>query len=294
MESIKFNDDLIEKIGAITNNYKIYNGKFLICEIDVDNNFDLPARIEFGIIICTRGSAELLINFKPIAINNQNTIFNLLPNIIQMKNMSDDFKVKVIFFEEEFAKKIILNLGNPSVERIESNSPHCIYIPRKNHIIFDKYFDLINALMDTEDNKVKSDSFALLFASLGNYVRSILSNQSCTNNENTNRNDLIFQEFISIASISYKKERTVNFYASHFSLTPKYFSQIIKQVSGKSASEWIDELTLFESQSLLCHSALSVQEIAYKLNFESASLYGRYFKSHMGVSPGMYRKMHKK
>ena len=34
---------------------------------------------------------------------------------------------------------------------------------------------------------------------------------------------------------------------------------------------------------------MTIQEIAYSLNFPSASFFGKYFKRHMGMSPLEYR-----
>lgn len=294
MESIKFHNDWIEKIGAVVENYKIYEDKFLLSEVNASNNFDLPARIEFGIIICTGGSAELSINFRPVVIKDRGIVINMLPNIIQVKSMSTDFKVKIILLEAEFAKTIIFDLSNMTQEMLNLHRMPYLELPHVDYAIFNKYYELMCLLIDSKDDESKSDSLTSLFSSLGYYMRRTLNNQDYHRDETGLRNEIIFQEFIVLASSSFTEEKAVNFYASHFSLTPKYFSQIIKQVSGKSASEWIDEFVLLESQSLLRHSSLSIQEIAYKLNFESASLYGRYFKSHMGVSPGLYRKVYQK
>ncbi|MDR1054388.1 MAG: hypothetical protein LBL90_00815 [Prevotellaceae bacterium] len=58
---------------------------------------------------------------------------------------------------------------------------------------------------------------------------------------------------------------------------PKYLSLIVKEVSGKSASEGIDEYVIMEAKKLIRHSEISIQELAYNLNFPSPSFFQKIF-----------------
>lgn len=98
-----------------------------------------------------------------------------------------------------------------------------------------------------------------------------------------------FCRFMQVLSQSYKAERRVEFYASKLCITPKYLSALIKEVSGKRPSEWIEELVMLEAKSLLRYSKITIQEIAYQLNFPNSSFFGKYFKRYTGLSPKNYR-----
>ena len=73
-------------------------------------------------------------------------------------------------------------------------------------------------------------------------------------------------------------------------LTPKYLSSAVKEVSGKTAARWIDEAVIPEAKTLLKYSGMSIQEIAYHLNFSTQSFFGKYFKLHTGTSPSRYKR----
>ena len=60
-------------------------------------------------------------------------------------------------------------------------------------------------------------------------------------------------------------------------------------LSGKTAARWIDESVILEAKALLKYSGMSIQEIAYHLNFSTQSFFGKYFKSHTGMTPSAYR-----
>ncbi len=81
----------------------------------------------------------------------------------------------------------------------------------------------------------------------------------------------------------------MGFYARELCITPKYLTTLIRRVSGKSVSEWIDIYVVLEAKALLRFSNRSVQEVAYALNFPNQSFFGSYFKRITGMSPSEFR-----
>ena len=90
---------------------------------------------------------------------------------------------------------------------------------------------------------------------------------------------------------SYRKERNVNYYTKKQHISPRYFSSIIKEKSGSSASYWIVQMVITEAKQLLESSNLSIKEVAAQLNFPTQSFFGKYFKQYVGMSPKEYRKL---
>ena len=103
------------------------------------------------------------------------------------------------------------------------------------------------------------------------------------------RREEFFERFMELLTQYHKQERSMGFYAERLHITPKYLSSVIKEVSGKSAAEWIDQYVILEAKALLRYSGLSIQEIAYELNFSTQSFFGKYFKHHTGISPSAYK-----
>ena len=102
----------------------------------------------------------------------------------------------------------------------------------------------------------------------------------------------IEREMENLSGKVYQKEILrgyTSFYASLLHITPKYLTTIIKQVSGRSAAEWIDECVILEAKNLLKYSSMSIQQIAYYLNFPNQSFFGTYFKRRTGMSPTEYK-----
>ena len=87
-----------------------------------------------------------------------------------------------------------------------------------------------------------------------------------------------------------KKSESVSYYADKMFLTAKHLSTVVKEISGKTAGEWIDSLVVLEAKALLKSSEMSIQEIADELHFANQSFFGKYFKHHTGMSPKEYRR----
>ncbi|WP_368125576.1 helix-turn-helix domain-containing protein, partial [Bacteroides stercoris] len=104
------------------------------------------------------------------------------------------------------------------------------------------------------------------------------------------RKEDLFERFIRYVYEFYKEERSVSFYADKMFLTPKHLSTVVKEVSGKTAGDWIDSLVILEAKAMLKSSEQSIQEIADELHFANQSFFGKYFKHHTGFSPKEYRK----
>uniref|UniRef100_UPI0021B13DBB helix-turn-helix domain-containing protein n=1 Tax=Klebsiella pneumoniae TaxID=573 RepID=UPI0021B13DBB len=78
----------------------------------------------------------------------------------------------------------------------------------------------------------------------------------------TDKGGHILSQFKTLLSSHFIQEREVSFYAGKMHLTPKYFSYLIKQASGKTAGEWISEMLLLESKVRLQDKSHSIAQIA--------------------------------
>lgn len=85
-------------------------------------------------------------------------------------------------------------------------------------------------------------------------------------------------------------QREVQWYARELGITPKYLSEICKERSGKSASEWIADVTVAELKHYLRNTTMPIHEIAKVMEFPNASFFCQYTKKHTGLTPNHFRK----
>jgi AraC family transcriptional regulator, transcriptional activator of pobA len=109
-------------------------------------------------------------------------------------------------------------------------------------------------------------------------------------NEKAQPSKILVDRFKVILSEEFKRQRSVSFYAEKLNITPKYFSSVIKEQTGKTAGEWIDEMVTLEAKVLLQNKALTIAQVADQLNFNDPSTFGKFFKTNANLSPLDYRK----
>ncbi|WP_366185892.1 helix-turn-helix domain-containing protein [Flavobacterium ovatum] len=95
--------------------------------------------------------------------------------------------------------------------------------------------------------------------------------------------------FLSILNLNFKKERTVQFYADELAVTTGHLSKVLKDVSGKTASQLIEDSVIMEARLLLKNSSLTIAQVADELKFSDQSFFGKYFKKQTGFSPSKYK-----
>lgn len=107
------------------------------------------------------------------------------------------------------------------------------------------------------------------------------------------RKEEIMAKFILMVSESFRTSRQVSYYAEQLCVSSKHLSAVVKEISGRTAGEWIENFVTVEAKVLLRSTDLTIQEIAARLHFSNQSFFGKYFKHQTGLSPSEYRKREK-
>ncbi|MFP3596789.1 helix-turn-helix domain-containing protein [Chryseobacterium sp. SIMBA_029] len=103
-------------------------------------------------------------------------------------------------------------------------------------------------------------------------------------------NEALVFRFRKLITNQIQNLHSVKEYADLLSVSPNHLNKSIKNATGKTASEIINEALLMEAKALLSLPHLSVSEIAFTLGVDDVSYFSRFFKKHSGMSPSDYRK----
>lgn len=166
----------------------------------------------------------------------------------------------------------------------------CVYITPEEQQAFKDYHSFLWSRVKLKDNPFRKEITQGLLVSLFYEIYHIYQGHTTQERIPKTRKEDLFERFLRYISESYKENRSVSYYADKMFLTAKHLSTVVKDVSGKTAGEWIDSLVILEAKALLKSSELSVQEIADELHFANQSFFGKYFKHHTGMSPKEYRR----
>jgi AraC-like DNA-binding protein len=100
----------------------------------------------------------------------------------------------------------------------------------------------------------------------------------------------IVRQFKYLIDENYVNTTQVGRYADMLYVTPGHLNDLIKNVTGKTAKQIIDERRIMEAKRLLFWGEHSVKEIAARLNFEDDAYFNRFFKKHTGNTPALFQR----
>lgn len=83
---------------------------------------------------------------------------------------------------------------------------------------------------------------------------------------------------------------TVAYFADQCCYSPKYFGELVKTETGRTAKDFINDRLLRAAMQLLSDDTLSIAQVSHQLGFEYPQHFVRFFKSKTGKTPSEYRK----
>lgn len=93
----------------------------------------------------------------------------------------------------------------------------------------------------------------------------------------------------SLIEDNFLTHKPVSFYADALDITPKHLNNLCRQYLKTTVADMQNARLLLESKRLLFFSSLSVKEIGYKLGFDDASYFVRFFKRLTNTTPMQFR-----
>jgi araC-type DNA-binding domain-containing proteins len=255
--------------------------------------FRFPCRIDAFIIgVGTEGETSVSFNLHEFRLKKDSMFIFTPKNILQV-NSQQYFKADVIAISPDFMRRINIDIKNmmPLFLKFVEN-PTLALTPEESRSMRGMIAQIERETRGPETHfsfDIVSGLIAATIYKAGDIMYHYLAEHPEGQNNSHNRAEEYFKQFTHLLGEHFREERSVGFYARQLCITPKYLTTLIKRISGQSVSEWIDNYVILEAKTLLKYSTMSIQEIAYYLNFPNQSFFGSYFKRNTGMSPSQYK-----
>ncbi|MCQ2198358.1 MAG: helix-turn-helix domain-containing protein [Paludibacteraceae bacterium] len=241
----------------------------------------------YGFIIS--GEIEIEVDLKPYTFCSGN-ILRLRPGqVMQVRNVSDDFCCSLFFFDKRVVGEIIAGIQVPLV----STSPLLTTSEALR-----KSLSVYLSIMFEKLELMKNDNSPYLGKIVEQVVKAMLceifheiSKGRQDKPIQTNRAQDIFVKFSSLVDENYAQHRDVAWYADRLNLSHKYLCKVMSESIGTSPGQFIDQKVSAEAKHMLANTSMTVQQIAQELSFPNQSLFARYFKRNTSLSPMEFRNM---
>lgn len=276
----------LEKLDYIPQNIDLMAG------MDITGNikhlFKTPSKVPgYMFLLCFQGTCSITVHLTQYTMK-KGTLLILLPDLyFQILEQSDDCKFIFAGFATELVRSSSLFSKSIEYTPFIFEKP-VLQLDKKAFELMYSYIRIIIKAKNISNNIVTQEQAALTFTQLILGLGNLIKNGKSVNQQ-YNRNQEIVKELVRTVVMNYHTERNVSFYADKMHLSPQHLSTTIKKITGKTLTDIISSFIINDAKAKLKSTEMTIQEIAYSLNFPDISFFGKYFKRYTGMSPKQYR-----
>lgn len=261
-----------------------------------DTRFDTSTTV----LLCTKGHIDVSYRGEMIRIDT-NDVFVRVPYATEKGpfKWSDDFEFMQVSIPISLYEELMFDHMRVEPrwwQKQEYLKAHPIFHLNEISVEFCRtYFHLLELQLQDKQSDYRRQILMLIARGatmeLLNYLdKTLVFGELDVERQSVNSSDYTFHAFTHLLR-EHPHMREVQWFAKQLNITPKYLSEICKERSGRSASEWIAEVTVTELKNYLRKTTLPIREIARVMEFPNASFFCQYTKKHTGMTPNHFRKM---
>lgn len=252
---------------------------------------EFPYRSDGYIIgICTRGTAKVEVNLQVYEARPDAMLLATPFHVLRIYDASPDFLCRFLVFSKAFLTETSINSHFLETFGYFKNTSIPVIYPTNAdaRMILDIYL-LMKQKIDRQEHPYRMEISRSILTTLLYEVQAVyLKQHVIIKGKQTRKQELnvLFQDLV---FQHYKEHRNVQYYADALFVSPKHLTETIKEVTGRTAGEWIDDAVILEAKVLLRNNDISIANVADAIHFPDQSTFGKYFKKHAGMSPSDYR-----
>lgn len=245
----------------------------------------------FFILLVKSGTLNIQIDDTIKQISSKELLLISLKSSCKVLNFNETLQIYLVLFTHKFVFNN--SIKKPFIGYFElfiTKSLQKILLKSKEVFILTKIFKMLEENKRPPkrhifQNEVLLFTFNLLLFEIAGIYQKYLHN---IKTKHTRKEKLVFH-FFSILEMHYKEQHNVKFYANALFVTAGHLNKSIKDVTGKTAKQWIEEEIIIEAKKMLQNDDLTISSISDELQFSSPSFFSNFFKKHIFISPSEYR-----
>lgn len=243
-------------------------------------------------IFCEEGEANIHINGNLILLQKGNCAILPPGTVIQSYTSEAGLTSKIVSISQKFLTEtlslkketwnIMSYLYHHPIFPINRNTSYKIYL----------YKELLWTLIQEKPHAYSQQTRSFHFAGMICEMFAMLNEQiphEERKNIQQNRATFITRDFILLVNADNGTHRSVSYYADKLCYSPKYLCAVIKETTGKTPIQIIQENAIKQIKYKLKHSDMSIKEVADAFDFPNPSFFGKFVKAHTGMTPMEYR-----
>lgn len=239
---------------------------------------------ESRIIRFTQGIGRISINLMEYDVEKQMIVVIPPNSLLEIMETTPDFNFQVIVPENDFLPAA---QGN-SLTDLYGRQEIVLTLTTEEWERTDTYFSMLWDSMHR--TPFRTEVVQHLVIAILYDIRYMRDQKQTSAPSRLSRQEEVFNRFIALVNEYGKRERNISFYAGKLCLTAHYLSTVIRETSGQTVMQWINQAVILEAKVLLKHSDMLVFQISDELNFPNPSFFSKFFKRMTGMTPAEYQK----
>lgn len=240
----------------------------------------------FG-VFCVDGSLGIKLNEQVMQVKAGSMCSFFTGNFFQVDVCTDDFTGYVLFVSSYYITRIDSQVSVPFF--LHSFSNPILQLSQNDIQVLASLLQMAEVRLNQEQQVfAKEINYHMLMILLYELSSMYDRNSEDVNPKNL-REKILLKEFLQLVNANCHKEHNLAYYAGKLSITPKHLSLSIKKLSGHTGAEWINFILLLKIKRMLLNSPMTIQQVSDYFNFPDNSLFGKYFKKQVGLTPRAFR-----
>ena len=240
----------------------------------------------YAVLFVTQGTLSAKFNMIDFEMKAPAAIYIFNDHVLHYNSSSPDLKVRLLSFSPVIAEELSLSLHYDNLQFAYARPAAQLDETSMQAIMH--YLDLMEILMQKESPERRTTIIKLI-QSLSSYFYEFHAN-SLSSQKPFSRSEELAGQFLSLVDMHCHEHHNIKWYADALHLTPVYVSNVVKQVTGRTAGDNITDCLVRKAKSLLLTSTLSIQQISDRLGFQNQSHFGTFFRRAVGTSPQKFRR----
>ncbi len=244
---------------------------------------DLHRHDFFYLLVLKKGAGNHAIDFTSYKIGHH-SVFFMKPGQVHQLTLKAGSTGYLMEFKNDFyphdkvSNQFLRKASNRNFCRLEAKR-------------FEKLFAVL-AYIFQEYTYKQEEYFEVIKANLGIFFIELVRNSQHRKDSSKHVTPYAqerLDEFLELLEIHISEYKQASHYADRLNLSSYQLNAITKSTLGITSSELINESIILESKRYLLATTDQVNQIAYRLGYEDASYFIRFFKKHTGYSPEAFR-----
>lgn len=214
--------------------------------------------------------------------------------LLKMQDEEADYDGMTLHIHPDFLRPYPLNATIRQYGYFSYSAAEALYLSEKEKATILSIYRFIQDELNERIDKFSQDVIIAQVELLLNYANRFYDRQFLTrkavNNDLLARLEQQLDDYFSAHNSLIKGLPSVNFVAKNLNVTPRYLSDLLRNLIGLNTQQFIHEKVVEKAKEFLAKDELTVAEIAYHLGFEHPQSFNKLFKSKTSLSPSDYKK----